>query len=274
MPLDPALTNTAIGKLAADLGISEAETAAGILRITNAKIAGAVRVISIERGYLPEGLLDPRLRRSRCLCGGGGRPRARDPDGDHSSRPGDVLRVRDADGRRRDDFGQTAIMPLDAASIDAANEVFARLAQLGAEALAADGFPERDWRLLASAEMRYQGQEHTVNVPFATHELGAGDMATILEQFSAVHHQQYGHSMDDPVEIVTLRLRTIGVLPRQIPKIAAGDGSSEGAVIGTRSSTAPRRRDTSTTRSTTAASSGRRIRSRAPRSSRSRARPP
>ena len=236
MPLDPALTNTAIGRLAADLGISEAETAAGILRITNAKIAGAVRVISIERGYHPKDF-------SILGFGGAGAfvaaevarelaiPTTIIPPGPATFSAFGMLMADVVN-----DFGQTAIMPLDAASIDAANEVFARLAQLGAEALAADGFPERDWRLLPSAEMRYQGQEHTVNVPFATHELGAGDMATILEQFSAVHHQQYGHSMDDPVEIVTLRLRTVGVLPRpEIPKIAAGGGSSEGARVGSRS---------------------------------------
>ena len=236
MPLDPALTNTAIGKLAADLGISEAETAAGILRITNAKIAGAVRVISIERGYHPKDF-------SILGFGGAGAfvaaevarelaiPTTIIPPGPATFSAFGMLMADVVN-----DFGQTAIMPLEAASIDAANEVFARLAQLGAEALAADGFPERDWRLLPSAEMRYQGQEHTVNVPFATHELSAGDMATILEQFGAVHHQQYGHSMDDPVEIVTLRLRTVGVLPRpEIPTIAAGDDGSEGARVGSRS---------------------------------------
>jgi N-methylhydantoinase A len=134
------------------------------------------------------------------------------------------------------DFSQTAIMPLEAASIDGANEVFARLAATGAEALGADGFPQESWLFLPSAEMRYQGQEHTVNVPFSTHTLSAEDVAAILEQFSAVHHQQYGHHMDDPVEIVTLRMRTVGLLPRpELPKIAAGDGSAEGARAGSRS---------------------------------------
>jgi N-methylhydantoinase A len=134
------------------------------------------------------------------------------------------------------DFGRTAIVPLEAASIEAANEVFAHLAELGTDALNADGFPEKDWLFLPSAEMRYQGQEHTVNVPLSTHTLKADDFAGILEQFGAVHHQQYGHHMDDPVEIVTLRLRTVGLLPRpEIPKIAVGDGNAEGARVGSRS---------------------------------------
>ena len=134
------------------------------------------------------------------------------------------------------DFGQTAIMPLEPASVDAANEVLARLAELGSQALAADGLPEDSWLFLPSAEMRYQGQEHTVNVPLPTQQLSADDVPAILEQFGAIHRQQYGHSMDDPVEIVTLRMRTVGLLPRpDVPKIDAGDGDAAGAKIGSRS---------------------------------------
>jgi N-methylhydantoinase A len=236
IPLDPELTKTAIAKLAEGLGISEDETAAGILRITSAKIAGAVRVISIERGYHPKDF-------SILGFGGAGAfvaaevarelaiPTTIIPPGPATFSAFGMLMTDVVN-----DFSQTAIMPLEAASIDGANEVFARLAATGAEALGADGFPQESWLFLPSAEMRYQGQEHTVNVPFSTHTLSAEDVAAILEQFSAVHHQQYGHHMDDPVEIVTLRMRTVGLLPRpELPKIAAGDGSAEGARAGSRS---------------------------------------
>ncbi|MHB8643668.1 MAG: hydantoinase/oxoprolinase family protein [Gaiellaceae bacterium] len=234
IPLDAALTRSAIAKLAAGLGLSEDETAAGILRITNAKIAGAVRVISIERGYHPKDF-------SILGFGGAGAfvaaevarelaiPTTIIPPGPATFSAFGMLMTDVVN-----DFGQTAIVPLEAESMDAANKVFARLADQGAEALAADGFQE-SWLFLPSAEMRYQGQEHTVNVPFSTHKLGPRDVAGILEQFSAVHHQQYGHSMDDPVEIVTLRLRTVGLLPRpEIPTIPTGDGSAASAVVGSR----------------------------------------
>jgi N-methylhydantoinase A len=68
-----------------------------------------------------------------------------------------------------------------------------------------------------------------------SHELAAGDVPQILEQFNAQHRQTYGHAMDDPVEIVTVRLRAVGVLPRpELPKIAAGTGDSGAARIGSR----------------------------------------
>jgi N-methylhydantoinase A len=236
IPLDAALTRAAIAELATGLGISADETAAGILRITNAKIAGAVRVISIERGYHPRDF-------SILGFGGAGAFVAADvarelaipttiiPPGPSTFSAFGML-MADV----TNDFGQTAIMPLEAAGVEAANEVLARLVQLGAEALEADGIAQESWLFLPSAEMRYQGQEHTVNVPLAGERLSADDMPSILEQFGAVHRQQYGHAMDDPVEIVTLRMRTVGLLPRpDVPTVPAGDGDVSGAHVGTRS---------------------------------------
>lgn len=233
--LDSTLTKTAIATLATRLELSESETAAGVLRITNAKIAGAVRVISIERGYHP---------RDFSILGFGGAgafvaaevarelaiPTTIIPPGPATFSAFGMLMADVVN-----DFGQTAIMPLEAASVEAANEIFGHLSARGAEALEADGLPQESWLFLPSAEMRYQGQEHTVNVPLSTYLLTGDDVATILEKFGDVHRQQYGHGMDDPVEIVTLRLRAIGRLPRpEIPVVAAGDGSAEAARRGTR----------------------------------------
>ena len=51
-----------------------------------------------------------------------------------------------------------------------------------------------------------------------------------------MHEQQYGHSMElDPIEIVTLRLRAVGLLPRpDLARIAAGDGNIAAATRGSR----------------------------------------
>jgi N-methylhydantoinase A len=83
--------------------------------------------------------------------------------------------------------------------------------------------------------MRYQGQEHTVNVPLAAPALAEADVAGVLERFGVLHLQHYGHNMEDPVEIVTLRLRAVGVLEQpKIPRIAGGDGDASAARTGRR----------------------------------------
>jgi N-methylhydantoinase A len=236
IPLDPSLTRTAIGRLSGALGISYEQTAGGILRISNAKIAGAVRVISIERGYHPKDF-------SILAFGGAGAfvasevarelaiPAVIVPPGPATFSAFGMLM---ADVVH--DFAQTAVTPLESVSIDAVNEILARLTVLGAEALQEDGLAEENWRFLHSAEMRYQGQEHAVNVPLAGAKLGEEDIASILERFGAAHLQHYGHNMDDPVEIVTLRLRAVGVLAApEIPRIKAGGGDASAARTGRRS---------------------------------------
>src|SRR5262249_62247505 len=46
---------------------------------------------------------------------------------------------------------------------------------------------------------------------------------------------QYGHRMDDPVEIVTMRVNAVGLLPRPVlPLLAVGTGNSQQARKGAR----------------------------------------
>ena len=53
MRLDPAAAEAAIAPLAAKLGLASRETALGIVRIVNANMMRAIRVVSIERGHDP-----------------------------------------------------------------------------------------------------------------------------------------------------------------------------------------------------------------------------
>jgi N-methylhydantoinase A len=233
--IDPSLTKTAIDKLAGEIGLSYEQTAAGILRISEAKIAGAVRVISVERGYDPRDF-------SILAYGGAGAfvaaKVARDLSIPYAIVPPGASTFSAFGMLMTDvitDFSQTKVTPIDGESVPAVNAIFAELVARGSEALRADGIAEESWVFLPSVEMRYQGQEHAINVPVHSHELAAGDVPQILEQFNAQHRQTYGHAMDDPVEIVTVRLRAVGVLPRpELPKIAAGTGDSGAARIGSR----------------------------------------
>ena len=49
----------------------------------------------------------------------------------------------------------------------------------------------------------------------------------VREAFGSAHETQYGHRTEDPVEIVTIRVRGSGLVPRpELPKLARGDGSA------------------------------------------------
>jgi N-methylhydantoinase A len=66
--------------------------------------------------------------------------------------------------------------------------------------------------------MRYEGQEHTVKIEIPDGELTSDHIPRIAASFGDAHEMQYGHQTTDPVQIVTLRVRAVGVLPK--PKIA------------------------------------------------------
>jgi N-methylhydantoinase A len=52
---------------------------------------------------------------------------------------------------------------------------------------------------------------------------------TVQKTFAELHERQYGHTMTDPVEVTTLRLRAIGSVDRPtLPELAErGAGSAE-----------------------------------------------
>ena len=223
--IDPALAEAAIDRLAQQLGMGLQDVAAGIVSILEAKMAGAVRVISVERGYHPRDF-------ALCAFGGGGAfvaanisrelgvPLAIIPPGPGNFSALGMLMVDVVHDYARTHI--TGLVDMDPAQ---ANQVYTELAAQGQAALASDGFGADQQQYLPSAEMRYRGQEHTVNIPLPGVTLSTEDIPLITERFHAAHLQQYGHSMmQDPIEIVTLRLRAVGLLPR--PDLARADSGS------------------------------------------------
>ena len=55
VPLDPARAEAAIDGLARELDLSALETARGIIRVVNASMANAVRLVTVQRGVDPTG---------------------------------------------------------------------------------------------------------------------------------------------------------------------------------------------------------------------------
>jgi N-methylhydantoinase A len=229
--LDLALARQALQQeLAQRLRLSLQQTAAGILRINEAKITGALREISVERGFHPKDF-------ALLAFGGGGGfvasgvarelgvPTVIVPPGPANFSAFGMLMVNVVH-----DFAQTYVTELDNVDMSVISRIYASLVERGQEALKRDGFQAKDQTFLCSAELRYQGQEHTVNIPIVERNLTTSDIQRIAGDFNAAHLTQYGHHMNDPVEIVTLRVSAVGLLPQPIlPTIAAGTSSTQRA---------------------------------------------
>jgi N-methylhydantoinase A len=73
-------------------------------------------------------------------------------------------------------------------------------------------------------DLRYVGQEFTLQVPVTLDQLKAADRHGIRRAFDALYEHRYAHhSPDEPVEMVNIRLAVIGKRPRlRFPSVAQG----------------------------------------------------
>jgi N-methylhydantoinase A len=196
--LDPRLAAEAVGELARSLELELMACAEGIVRVANAEMIRALRVVTVERG------VDP--RRYALLAFGGAGPL-------HAPAIAEELGITQilcpaASGvlaalglvvsPRRRDAQRTVLLSGDAFTRERISEVVEELAHAGREALEED-----DAKLAATYELRYRGQAFELAV-----DAGPGSGPEELrDSFEALHEDRYGYrDPDQEVELVTIRV--------------------------------------------------------------------
>jgi N-methylhydantoinase A len=116
------------------------------------------------------------------------------------------------------------------------SEIGAILFELEGEArgrLAEDGFADERILLERAAALHYQGQSFELEVPVPEGAVDRALLATLDEAFSAEHEKTYGHraDIDEPVELVTLKVVGRGVPDVPRATLAAAAELPEGVVI-------------------------------------------
>jgi N-methylhydantoinase A len=218
LTLDDTLAIAALKPLAAELDMTPLALARGIIRISTTKIMGAVRAITVEVGR------DPKDFALLSFGGGGGLvavdvahelsiPTVIVPPGQGAFSAFGMLL---ADVQH--DFARTAVTPL--ADLDAVHlaEGYDAMIDEARRTLTAEGFTPDKQVLTHSVDVRYAGQEHTVTVPVP--DVGEDVAGAVEREFTKLHERQYGHTMDDPIEVTTLRLRATGVVEKpSLPRL-------------------------------------------------------
>lgn len=217
-------------EIADPLGMARIEASKGIFDVALANTVGAIREITVEKG------LDPRDF-TMVSYGGAGSMfvplLAREMNAQEVLVP-QAPSVFSAWGMLVADvvydFAQTYIAVLNDIETGAINATLDELESEAAETLSAEGFTGERRRLERYAEMRYFGQEHTVEVPAG----GLEDVEELSDRFEAQHERRYGHTMDDPAQVVHLRVRAIG--ENEKPDLESQETRSAGHAepIGTR----------------------------------------
>lgn len=223
--LNDELAMAALEPLAANLSLSPLALARGIVRISATKIMGAVRSITVEVGR------DPKDFALLAFGGGGGLvavdvanelgiPKVIVPPGQGAFSAFGMLM---ADVQH--DFSRTSVFPL--AELDPARLAagFDPMTDDARSLLTAEGFGPAEQLLTRNVDVRYAGQEHTVTVPVPDATVSVAD--AVRREFTELHERQYGHSMDDPIEVTTMRLRATGIVGKPtLPRLEARAGGT------------------------------------------------
>jgi N-methylhydantoinase A len=198
------LSEKALASLGDDLGLDAEEAALGILRVADAEMVRALRVISVERG------LDPRDFALLAFGGAGGMHACSLAEelGIETvlvPRAGGVLSALGlAISDLRRDYVSPYLSDLEDVEEDEFEQRFGQMEETSAGDL--DG-PEHTRR----ADLRYGGQSFEITVD-------AGSFGKLEARFHAAHEQRYGYRMDDEkVELVNLRL--ISTVPVEKPEL-------------------------------------------------------
>ncbi|MFF3176512.1 hydantoinase/oxoprolinase family protein [Streptomyces sp. NPDC057900] len=233
MTLDVAAARNAMGELAAELALDPVALAGGICDVANAKMAQAIRTLTVEHGREP--------REFTLLAFGGAGPM-------HAVEIARELGVEEVvvplfpgafsawgmlgTAVRRDLTRQffTPGHALDPAAMAAA---LAGLEAQGLAALDEQGVPAERRTVEHAVDMRYEGQDYTLAVPLtgADEPLTDGFLGTVSARFAAQHERRYGHATPQaPVEFVTLRTTALGAPPvRETRPYAPEAGDAPGA---------------------------------------------
>jgi N-methylhydantoinase A len=202
----------------ARLGLSVAEAAAAIVQVAEAKMAGAMRLVSIERGHDPDHfILMP--------FGGGGALHACALMREIGLKcalvprlPGITSALGCAIADLKHDVVQTVNLMLD--GLDAADlERRLRIAGAGANAVVASaGMPTERAEILYELDMYYLGQTHTLAVPIGMTDASHGALALTEAAIRAAFEQAYSTAFSRllpglPVGIMSLRATAIGQRP-------------------------------------------------------------
>ena len=218
--------NRAFEALGGKLGVSAVEAARGVVRIANANMTNALRLVSTNKGHDP--------RDFALLAFGGGGPMHAVALARELKVPRVIVPVNSAvfsawgmlltDLRR--DYVQTFLMPLDESTAAAVARQFRSMEAEATADMAGDGSLGFEYLL----DMRYQGQEHTVKISVSSSDgRGAADL------FHAAHEKRFTYRLSNPIQIVNFHLVARALVPKpSLPRaLVTGRRLSE-TVIGAR----------------------------------------
>ena len=216
--------------VARPLGLEVMAAAEAILTVANAKMAGAIRVVSIERGH------DPRNFAYMPFGGGGAlhvcamMREVGVTTGIVPRYPGVTSALGCVMADMRHDAVQTLNKGLAELDIDDLRQRITTVAQACQQRLDSAGVRFSQVQEVIALDMLYAGQTHTVQVPLPVTRASDISAEVIRSAFEAAYLAAFGRVLTGiPVRVMNLRYARIGVRPKFDLAVLAptGEGSTQ-----------------------------------------------
>jgi N-methylhydantoinase A len=215
--LDRTAAEDVVGELAAELGLSTGEAAAGIARVASAEMAQAVRVVTVERGIDPRDL-------TLVAFGGAGPLHAAQIAAELGMRhvlvplaSGVLSALGLVVSERRRDIVESVLLAAESLTRETIGGAAGRLGEQARREL-----DEPDAELRATYDLRYAGQAFEL----AIQEELEPDPAALRTAFDRAHEERYGYA-DPDAELELVTLRVTAALPGAEPPPAEPSPAEE-----------------------------------------------
>ncbi|HSH21985.1 MAG TPA: hydantoinase/oxoprolinase family protein, partial [Candidatus Caenarcaniphilales bacterium] len=214
---DMAAVERALGALSRKLGWEEDEVARGVVRIANNNMINALKLISVNRGYDPRDF-------TLVAFGGGGGMHAVALAAELGIRKVVVPRAADVfsawgmlmtDLRR--DYFVTRLIGLAEENADPLDALLNEVRDVALEQFAREEIPAERVSFLRYGSLRYENQEHTVEVPLPEDAIDATAIGQLTEIFHGTYEREYTYRLDAPVEFVRAHVVAVAEVGKLTP---------------------------------------------------------
>jgi len=215
-------------RLGRDLNLSAEDAARAVIRVANHNMVNALKLVSINRGY------DPRDFTMVAIGGGGAMHAAslaRDLNIPKIIVPAHSA-VFSAWGMLMSDLRRDTVLTrpteLNSSTMKEIGKVLAEMEAGALDAYEQDGVEASRIRFERFADMRYEGQEHTVSILLPDGEITAAVLAEIETRFHDNYEREYTYRLPNKVQLLTYHLVAYGHIdqPQLARLVETGDAVS------------------------------------------------
>ncbi|WP_405243884.1 hydantoinase/oxoprolinase family protein [Lentisalinibacter salinarum] len=226
------LAEKAVKQVADALGLPLKRAAEGIIKLVNENMFGALRLVSVEKGYDP--------RDFALIAFGGAGPLHANALGRLMNSwpviippgPGVLCAYGDATTRMRNEAARTYIKRFSKTTPAGLEKIFTQLAAKASKTLDKEGVAKKDQTISYQADLRYHGQGLTLTVDVDLGDIKKKGLDAIGDQFDEMHRQLFTFALEEEKELVNLRAVVNGKATTVKPAvIEKGGRSAKDAVI-------------------------------------------